>query len=170
MSEGYFLKSERIAFRTWSLDDTDVAIKLWSDPDVTKYVGGPLTHAQIQRRILTERAILRLHNIQYWPIFPLERDELIGYCGLRPYKPSERIYELGVCLKSEFWGKGFALEANYKVIEYAFTILRASSLFAVHNIANTYSKILLLKLGVQYSHDEYSVSTNKYDPAYILTK
>ena len=144
MNEHYFLKSNRIGFRTWSFDDMDIAIELWSAPETTKYVGGPLSSSQVQRRLLTERAILRLHNIQYWPMFLLETNELIGYCGLRPYKPADKIYEIGILIKSAFWGKGFGEEAAQTVIDYAFTVLRASSLFAVHNIANTHSKPLLL--------------------------
>ncbi len=170
MNGNYFLKSKRIGFRTWSLDDLDLAVELWSDPEVTKYAGGSFTSAQVQRRLLTERAILRLHNIQYWPIFNLQTDELIGYCGLRPHKPAAKIFEIGILLKSAYWGKGYGEEAAKIVVDYAFKKLEASSLFAVHNISNTHSKDLLMRLGFKYTHDEYSVPTDKFDPAYSLLK
>ena len=85
-------------------------------------------------------------------------------------EPDYKIYEIGILIKSAFWGKGFGEEAAQTVIDYAFTVLRASSLFAVHNIANTHSKPLLLKLGFHYSHEEYSVSTGQHDPSYTLIR
>ncbi len=170
MNENYFLTSKHIGFRNWSLDDINIAAELWKDPAAVKYLGGTLSNQQIKRRLLTERAILRLHRIQYWPIFTLDTNKLIGYCGLRPYKPVEPIYEMGILLKSSFWGKGIGIEAAQTVIDYSFNVLNAKGLFAIHNELNIYSKILLYKLGFQYSHEEYSVSKNKYDPGYFLFK
>ncbi len=168
MQRTYFLKSNRIGFSIWRLDDWNIALELWSDPEITKYIGGPYSNAQVKRRLLTERAIFRLHNIQYWPMFLLNTYELIGYCGLKPYKVSEKIYELGILLKKEYWGKGYGVEAAHTIIDYAFTSLHANGLFAVHDSSNTYSKVLLIELGFKYCGEEYSIPTSKYDPSYIL--
>jgi len=170
MGEPYFLKSNRIGFRPWTLDDMDLAIELWGDPEVSKYLGGPFTMSAVPGKLMTERSILRLHNYQYWPIFLLETGEFIGCCGLRPYTPSEKVYEFGVHIKSAYWRKGYATEAAKAVIDYAFKKLDAKSLFAGHHPENMISKHLLEKLGFSYTHDEYYEPTKLQHPSYLLSK
>ena len=34
--------TERLRFGTWSMEDVDVALTLWGDPEVMRYIGGPL--------------------------------------------------------------------------------------------------------------------------------
>ena len=170
MGEQYFLKSNRIGFRPWTLDDMDLAIELWGDPEVTKYLGGPFGKSAVPGKLMTERSILRLHNYQYWPIFLLEMNEFIGCAGLRPYTPSEKIYEFGVHIKSAHWRKGYATEAAKTVIDYAFKKLDAKSLFAGHHPENVISKHLLEKLGFSYAYDEYYEPTKLQHPSYLLRK
>lgn len=170
MDRVYFLKSGRLGFRSWALGDVEIAFELLSDPNVTKYIGGPFSRPQVLRRLRTERAILRLHNIQYWPAFLLDTGELIGYCGLRPYKPSGKKYEMGILIKKNYWNKGYSIEAAQAIIRYAFSNLKATELIAVHNSSNSHAKSLLLRLGFEYTHQEYSAVTGQYDPAYLLRK
>jgi len=168
MHEQYFLKSKRIGFRTWSMDDMDLAIELWSDPEVTKFIGGSSSTFHAHGRMLTERSILRRYNMQYWPIFLLETGEFIGCCGLHPYQPTERIYEIGFHIKSSFWRKGYAIEATKTVIDYAFTKLHAASIFAGHHPENIISKMLIEKLRFHYAYDEYYEPTGVDHPSYLL--
>ena len=49
------------------------------------------------------------YHVQYWPIFELTSDELIGCCGLRTY--NEEKYEIGFHLRPKFWKQGYAVEA-----------------------------------------------------------
>lgn len=170
MDKTYFLKTARVGFRPWSLEDLSIASELLCDQSTTQYIGGPYSIPKIKRRLLTEAVILRLHHIQYWPVFLLHTNEFIGYCGLRPNKPLERICEIGVCIKPVFWGKGYAEEAAQTIIDYAFQVLDTQAITAVHNPLNVYSKKLLERLHFQYSHEEYSFKTNQYDPSYILLR
>jgi ribosomal-protein-alanine N-acetyltransferase len=168
MTESYFLKSSHIGFRAWSLDDMDLAVELWDDPEVTKFIGGPFSKTQIHGKLVTEMKILRLHHIQYWPIFLLETGKFIGCCGLRPYQPTERIYEIGFHIKSSMWNKRYASEAAQAVIEYAFGPFKATALFAGHHPENDASKYLLEKLGFHYAYEEYYEPTRQYHPSYML--
>lgn len=86
----------------------------------------------------TEIANELKYQVQYWPIFDLDSNELIGCCGLRPHKENQ--YEIGFHLRPDFWGKGYATEAGRIVIEYAFHDLHAEGLFAGHNPKNIASK------------------------------
>jgi RimJ/RimL family protein N-acetyltransferase len=165
----YFLKSARIGFRCWSQDDLPLARELWADPEVTRFIGGPFSDEEITQRL--EREIIRMstHQFQYWPIYLLSNYEHIGCCGLRPYKPEDRIPELGFHLRPRYWGQGLASEAARKVIDYAFVTIGAKGLSAGHHPENATSKRLLEKLGFRYTHDEFYAPLQMNLPYYLLT-
>ncbi len=166
--ENYFLKTKRIGFSTWSMDKLPDAQKLWGDPKVTEYIvsGGTMTEDQITQRLQREMETFNKYKIQYYPIYLLDTSENIGCCGLRPY--DDGILELGIHLKSQHWGKGYAQEAGSAIINYAFTTIKTKALFAGHNPNNTASKKILEKLGFQYTHEEYYPPTGLNHPSYIL--
>lgn len=168
MNEKYFLKSERLGFRTWSRNDIDLAIELYGNPVVTKYIGGPVSYGKIQRKLSTQLSIIRMHHVQQWPVFLLTNDEFIGSCGLNPYEPSNKRYEIAILLKPEFWGQGYGAEATSAVIQYAFNNLDVASLYAGHHPENIVSKKLIEKLGFQYSHNEYYQPTGLEHTMYKL--
>ncbi len=166
----YFLKSERIGFSVWEAEDIDLAFSLWGQSEVTKYISatGVFTDGQIKNRLKTEIENYKKHKVQYFPIFSLETNDLIGCCGLKPYKNTDNIYELGFHLRKEYWQKGYGFESASKMIEYAFYTLNAEELKAGHNPNNIASKNLLIKLGFQYECDEFYEPTGLYHPLYNL--
>ena len=168
MSAPYFLRSQRLGFRHWYESDADLAAGLWGDPEVTRYIGGPFSKEDVEQRLAREIATFGEHGIQYWPIFLLATGEHVGCCGLRPYRIAEQIHELGFHIRRAHWRQGYALEAARTTIVYAFQVFSASALFAGHNPANRASRELLLKLGFQYTHDEYYPPTGLQHPSYLL--
>lgn len=169
-SAGYFLRTERLGFRRWSRDDLDLALGLWGDERVTRLIGGPFSPEQVRERLAREIANYDAFGVQYWPVFLLAGEDHIGCCGLRPYQPEQRIYEIGFHLRPEYWGRGYAVEAARAVMAYAFGDLGAAGLFAGHNPKNDASRSLLMKLGFRYTHDEYYPPTGLNHPSYMLTK
>ena len=167
----FFLKTQRLGFRTWTKDDLHHAIGLWGDFEVTKLFDGrgPLSNDQVQGRLLEEMASQAAHGIQYWPIFLLKTGEHVGCAGLRPYELAEKILEIGLHIRSKCWRRGYAYEAALGVFAYAFDTLSLAELFAGHNPKNQASKNLLIKLGFRYTHDEYYKPTGLQHPSYRLT-
>ena len=137
---------------------------------MTKWIGGPFTTEAIERRLANEIEQNQTAGVQYWPIFLLDGGDHVGCCGLRPYRPEERIYEIGFHLRREFWGRGLAIEAAGAVIRYAFGELHAAALFAGHNPYNEASRKVLLKLGFEYRQDEFYAPTGLMHPSYLLRK
>ena len=170
-SSGYFLRSKRLGFRSWTEDDLDLALGLWGDPAVTRLIDrrGPLSEQQVRERLFQEIAIEREHGVQYWPVFLLKTGDHVGCCGLRPYGQEEGTLEIGVHVRSNRWGQGYATEATRAVIAYAVHVLEASALFAGHNPDNAASRALLEKLGFAYTHDEFYAPTGLHHPSYRLT-
>jgi len=168
----YFLTTERLGFRIWKREDLGLAQGLWGDPAVARfiYATGPPSSEAIQECLARELALQTEHGFQYWPIFLLGDASHVGCCGLRPYRPSEGIHELGVHIRPTFWRKGFAFEAATAVINYAFEVLRARGLFAGHNPTNDASRQLIAKLGFRYTHDELYPPTGLQHPSYLLMR
>lgn len=165
----YFMETERLGFSNWRSDDHKLAIALWGDSLVTKYISGTgvFTKQQIAERLYSEIEQQEKHGIQYWPVFDKLLDAFIGCCGLRPYDTNKAIYELGFHLKSDYWGKGYGIEAASAAINYAYTALKANGLFAGHNPQNEASAKMLEKLGFAYSHDEFYSPTGLNHPSYF---
>lgn len=140
MEREYFLRTSRIEFSKWAKSDNELAILLWGDPEVTRYLcaGGRFSGDEIANRLNEEIFNESAYHIQYWPIFERTTADLIGCCGLRP-RPSIGEYEIGFHLRPQFWGKGYAGEAAGAVIDYSFHVLKARKLFAGHNPENTAS-------------------------------
>jgi len=159
-----------LGFRWWQGTDLHLARSLWGDPDVTRLIGGPFTPGQVRARLEQEIAGATANGIQYWPIFLLSNDDLAGCCGLRPYRPAERVFELGFHLRKAHWGNGYAREAAQAVMEHAFSSLGAKTLFAGHHPENDTSKRLLELLGFRYVRDEHYAPTGLMHSSYLLTQ
>ena len=73
MGELYFLTTNRLGFRTWTVEDFDLAYGLWGDLEVTRLIDarGQLTPEQVRERLENEIANQNKYGVQYWPIFLL---------------------------------------------------------------------------------------------------
>lgn len=52
----YFLTTPRLGFRAWTEDDSQLALDLWEDLEVTRLIGGPFSQEQILHRLSREVA------------------------------------------------------------------------------------------------------------------
>lgn len=164
------MKSEHIGFSEWTEEDLPLAVQLWGDEDVTKYIcySGKFSENDILDRLDTEINNQRQYNVQYWPIFEAVSGEFIGCCGLRPFDTEESSYEVGFHLCKKFWGRGYAAEAAAQVIRYGFDTLKVYKLYAGHHPQNMKSKKLLTRLGFSYIRDSFYKPTGLYHPLYEM--
>ncbi|WP_349768937.1 GNAT family N-acetyltransferase [Hungatella hominis] len=170
MMREYFLRTQRVGFSVWNKNDIELANQLWGEADVTRFIcaTGKFTKQDVIKRLEIEIQNEKLYHIQYWPIFELATNELIGCCGMRPFKTEIHTYEIGFHLCKQFWGKGYASEAANTVINDSFEILNATKLFAGHHPQNTASKKLLEKLGFRFIGANFYEPTGLYHPSYEL--
>lgn len=168
----YFLTTSRLGFRRWRETDVDLAIALWGDPLVTALIDarGALSELDVRARLTNEIVTERETGVQYWPVFFLDRDELAGCCGLRPYGGSRDTLELGVHIRSAFWRRGLAYEAARAVIGYAFATLDVATLLAGHHPDNESSRALLGRLRFRHVRDELYPPTGLMHPSYELRR
>lgn len=146
--------TERITFGRWQRSDVDQASRLWCDPRVMHYLGGPYTREEVVERLEREIANDEALGVQYWPLF-IDGD-FAGCCGL---KPCDGGLEIGFHLLPQFWRSGYASEAARAVIAYAFDELHASALYAGHHPENDASRALLERLGFTQIGTHYFART-----------
>jgi len=166
----YLFRTARLGFGCWTAADAPLAVALWGDPVVTKFIGGPLSPERVAEKLAREIESMRVYRVQYWPLFLLDTGAHVGCGGLRPYKPEEQIYEMGFHLLPAFWGRGLAEEAGRAIIVFAFETLGAAAVFAGHHPANAASRRVLEKLGLRFTHEELYPPTGLRHPSYLLTR
>lgn len=167
----YHLRTARLGFRWWTRDDLPLAHCLWGNPEVTRlFTKVPWSEEKVIQRLQTELAHATVNRYQYWPLFELAGERFVGVCGLKPYKPAERIHELGYHLLPSAWGHGYATEAAAAVVEHAFGTLGAAALFAGHHPDNVASGRVLEKLGFARTGEDFFEPTGLMHPSYLLRR
>nr|HEX4318894.1 GNAT family N-acetyltransferase [Kofleriaceae bacterium] len=162
--------TDRLRFRAWRADDDELAVALWGDAAVARFIAAEVpARAACVARLAREIATAEAHGVQYWPMFR-GAGELAGCAGLRPYPREPGVLELGVHLVPACWGHGYAVEAGRAVIAHAFDALGAQALFAGHHPDNTASRAMLARLGFTYTHDERYPPTGRMHPSYRLER
>ncbi len=169
-SPSFVLLSNRLGFTVWSEENKSYFVELYSNPQVTEFIGGPFTAEQIEQRYIRETIRYDAHRFQYFPIFLPGSKEFVGCCGLREYDLDKKILEIGFHFLPSHWRRGYAKEAATAMIAYAFDTLAVNALFAGHNPNAVASKNLLEKLGFTFTHEEFYEPTGLMHPSYLLTR
>jgi len=152
------LQTERLIVRTWSPDDAKDGFRIWSDPEVMRYVGATgQPHASIEEtRALLGRLIAhqKLHGFGFWAVVEKESSQLIGSCGMGYQRDGGLPIEFGYTLARSHWGRGYATEAGRACLRYAFENLRLTKLSASVDSRNVASQRVLEKIGFIYQREE----------------
>jgi RimJ/RimL family protein N-acetyltransferase len=165
------METDRLVFKTWAIDNLEIAMGLWGDPEVTQYIDGRglLSRDQVETRLRSEIESLRKNGIQYWPIYEKGTGDFVGCCGLKPWVYSSRVGpEMGFHLMKNKWGKGYAFEAAQRVADFAFNTLKAERIMAGHHPQNENSKKILERLGFKFVEYVFFKPTGLNHLAYEL--
>lgn len=114
----YFLETERLKFRHFTIEDAELLHNMHQDLAITKYVNDPEPWSSIAQaeKVLREIIIPQYDlKIGRWAIHLKETNEFIGWCGLK--KVGDEI-DLGYRFIQKYWGKSFATEAAQAVLDY----------------------------------------------------
>jgi RimJ/RimL family protein N-acetyltransferase len=115
-SDAIELETPRLRLRPHSPDDFDASFALWTDPGVTRFIGGrPSTREEVWSRVLRYIGHWRAFGYGYWAIEEIETGSCIGECGFadfhREIDPPILLPEMGWALHPAVHGRGYATEA-----------------------------------------------------------
>lgn len=162
-----WMKTGRIGFSRWQETDGELALALWGDPEVTRYIAKPggFSPEEIRARLGVEMENERRFGVQYWPLFLLETGEFLGCCGFRP-GPEGKTLELGFHLMKAAWGQGYAKEAARAALGYAGQAWPEKPIVAGRHPENLASGKVLESLGFHFMEARYYPPTGLCHPSY----
>lgn len=143
------LATDRLRVRSFRRDDLDAYAEIVADPEVMRYLGGPLTRSQARAYI--ERSLEHERTFGFGRYGVVRDGGLIGMCG---YAPVRDYVDLGYRFTRSSWGNGFATEAARAVIDYGFSVLGLHEIVAMALIDNTDSIRVIEKLGFTFVREE----------------
>jgi RimJ/RimL family protein N-acetyltransferase len=129
--------------------DLDRMADLLGDPDVMRFYPSPKSRAEALGWIRWNRSNYAEHGYGLW-IVETHDGEFVGDCGLT-WQPvgDERILEVGYHTVSALQGRGFATEAARACLDLAMGPIGESHVVAIINPANTPSRRVAEKIGLQ---------------------
>ncbi|BDA69246.1 GCN5-related N-acetyltransferase [Calothrix sp. PCC 7716] len=150
-------ETDRLIIRTWiPQEDAEQALKIYSDPEVTRFL--PNSKATDLEQIVNtlERWVkiaAQLNNgTGLWAMVLKETGEIVGTILLVPLKGNDgqftEDYEIGWHLKKSAWGKGYATEAAKVILNYGFNVLKLREIYSIVNQDNTASIKVTQRLGM----------------------
>ena len=165
------LETERLILRVHTLADFAGCFILWSDPDVTHFVGGrPSTAEEIWSRMLRYAGHWQLLGYGYFVVTDRETGTIIGECGLanfhRDIEPSlGDTPEAGWVLLPQYQRRGLAREALTAVLAWADAAKMPRTVCMVdpENRAS-------LRLATSVGYSEYARTTYKDTPSILLER
>ncbi len=146
MMYGPILVTERLILRPPNADDLDGWAKMSADDRTMTHIGGTKSRSEAWRDLCTMAGAWTVRGFAMFSMILRENGEWIGRTG--PWQPEDWPgREVGWGIRSEYEGKGLALEAAKASLDYVFDVLRWDEV--MHCIApdNNASAALAERLG-----------------------
>ena len=158
------LTTDRLCLTPLSECDLDLALEMYTDPSVVKYLGGLMTKSDIKQEF--SNWIKRGGNgcIGIWCISDREHGEKYGSVILLPLPidlddtdfnlvvpgqmPDAEI-EIGYSLKPSAWGRGYATESCKRLVQFAFEETELDEIVATFDDNHFRSQKVLEKSGLR---------------------
>jgi len=164
------LETDRLILREFQLSDAEAFFAMDSNPKVHQY----LWNKPVQK-IEETFEVIEFVRKQYidngigrFAMISKETNEFIGWAGLKfnteMVNNKVNFYDIGYRLHEKFWGKGYASEASFAWLNYAFETMKIKTLEAAAHTENVASNRILQKIGMQMTETylEDGVSWNWY--------
>jgi RimJ/RimL family protein N-acetyltransferase len=143
------LETERLLIRSVVAADAVALAALWSDPDVTRHLGGPRDAETVRANVERDARTLPAARLDLWTVIERSSGRLIGSCGLLEKEVDGRAEtELVYVLASSAWGQGYATEAGRAIRDHAFHRLGLVRIIALIDPANAASAGVAEKVGL----------------------
>jgi ribosomal-protein-alanine N-acetyltransferase len=148
------IETDRLLLRDLRKDDLDALAALWTDPDVTRYMGGPRDPARIRDMLAEDLPVDPPDPFSLWPVIEKATGQIVGHCGLLEKEIDGRDeVDLTYVFARPAWGRGYATEIATALRDYAFAQLGLAQLVAVIDHENTGSQKVAAKVGMRYEKD-----------------
>lgn len=148
------LLTSRLKMRKWRQEDILPFSKMNSDSQVMEFFPKVLTEKETHDLVQKFEERFSQQGFGFWALELIENGQFIGFTGLNV--PAFQTHftpcvEIGWRIAHEYWGKGLAVEAAQKTIEYGFEVCSLKEIVAFTTLLNMKSRRVMEKLGMTYS-------------------
>lgn len=146
------LQSERLHLRKIKMSDSSSLFKIWSDPDVTRFmnISNFTDENQAKDMIKLFDELAQDNRATRFAIIELKSNEIVGSCGFNSIDFENAKAEIGYDIAKPFWGRGYASEAIRSLLDYAFSDLELNRIEAKVEPENVNSIKVLQKLNFTF--------------------
>ncbi len=141
--------------RAHRLDDFGDSLAMWSDPLITRYIGGkPSTEQQTWSRLLNYAGLWALMGFGYWALEEKATGSFAGDVGFANFRRDiaasmRDVPEIGWTLAARFHGKGYATEAVRAAVTWGDARFGSSRTVCLINAGNLASIRVAQKCGYE---------------------
>lgn len=168
------LHTERLHLRKMKVSDSSSLFKIWSDPEVTKFMNincfTDENQAKDMIKLLDE--LSQDNKAIRFSIIEIESNEIIGSCGYNSIDFENAKAEIGYDIARAFWGRGYASEAICSLLDYAFSSLKLNRIEAKVEPANVNSVKVLQRLNFTFEGTlrQYEKVNGKFNDLNMYSK
>lgn len=139
------LETDRLRLRPAEAADFPAYATLWTDPEVRRFVGGPIDPQEVTRRQNNFRPTPNAFSVVL-----RDRNVMVGSLSIDSPSRFEGRRELALSFLPEHWGHGYARESVSALIEWALVAVPNDSptVIAATQLANHRSRRLLQAVGM----------------------
>jgi ribosomal-protein-alanine N-acetyltransferase len=157
------LSSERLTLTPLASGDVDMAVEMFTNPAVMKFVGGVMSEADVRRRMSVWTRRGGDGCIGIWCIsdgvtgekygsgvllpMPVDDDDT-DWTRVIPGAMPEEDVEVGYILKETAWGRGYATEVCRRLLRFAFEATPLAEIVATFDDGHEASRRVLEKSGL----------------------
>ena len=143
------LETDRMILRFQQASDVEFLVDLWSNAEVTRYMGGPRDQDTLRSGFEETAKDPYAERFDLWPLIEKDSGQPVGHCGLLEKQVEGSIeIELVYVLAPTAWGKGYATEIGNALKRYAFGEMSIRRLIALIEPRNTPSEKVAVKIGM----------------------
>ncbi len=148
------LETSRLLLRSLRTDDAPALAALWTDPDVTRFMGGPREYQKLIAIFDQDAQVAPPPRFDLCPVIEKASGALIGHCGLLDKEIAGALeIELVYVFAKPVWGNGYATEIARAIRDYAFTVLELERIVALIEPDNRASQRVAEKIGMTHEQD-----------------
>jgi RimJ/RimL family protein N-acetyltransferase len=166
------LETQRLTLRPHRVTDFDDLLAMWSDPKVTRHIGGkPSTREEVWSRLLRYIGHWTALGFGYWALEERSSHRFVGEAGFADFKRDiqptlDGMPEAGWVLAAWSHGGGHATEAAERIVRWGddhFGQRKTSCVVAVENLQS-------LRVAAKTGYREVARTTYHGGPVIVFTR
>jgi ribosomal-protein-alanine N-acetyltransferase len=148
------LETDRFIIRSLKVEDVVTLAKIWTNPDVTRFMGDPRNYKEVHSQLMKDAQLVPPLKFDLWVVIEKATGDIVGHCGILDKDIDDtKEFELVYVIDKPFWGKGYATEVSSAIKYFAFRELGLKRIVSLIEPANLASACVATKVGLIYERN-----------------